>query len=177
MNHTHYQRDIEPGDREQWRRELAAPAIAARHPNRMQLLVFRAGSEWFGLEPGQVAFVAQLPALHTLPQRGKILAGLVSVRGTITLCFSVAAALNCAPGPDNRRPMMIALTPPDWHCACRVEEVSGVRFFDRDHLLAPPANLACAASGHVRGLFADGARSIAWLDPAPLYKTFAEAAR
>lgn len=177
MNTVFLQRELEDCDRQQWRRELAAPLVADQAAQIVKLFVFRAGGEWFGIEPPAVVLTEPMPPVHSVPQRGKALVGVVNLRGSVTLCFSIADALHCLAGPVSARPMMVALVCDGWRVTCRVDDVAGIRSFDRKTLAEPPATLACAATRHVIGIFQADKVSVAWLDRQKLFHTLQEAAR
>lgn len=175
MKETIFNREPDSCDRQRWQEELAAPQDEARGRSGIRLFVFRCGGEWFGIDPKTVVLTDPLPPVHTVPHRAKALAGVVNLRGAVTLCFSLEEALQCSPGPASARPMLLALAYDGWQITCRVDEASGIFSFDPDTVTAPPATLS--AGRHVTGLFSEGGRSIARLDPEQLFNTLKEAAR
>lgn len=176
MNAAFFHREPEPGEREQWQKKLAEPVGENRTREALRRFVFRAGCEWFGLDPAMLLFAAPLPLVHTVPFRPEGLAGVVNVRGRVTLCFFLEKILQCAPGPTTDRPMMLALEQAGWQVACRIEEAKGVRLFDPTAIVPPPATLPFN-SRHVTGICNDGKRNVALLDPERLFTALEEAAR
>jgi chemotaxis-related protein WspD len=177
MNKVFLQKELDWCDRQRWRQQLAAPLVDEQTGQLVKLFVFRAGGEWLGIEPSAVVLTEPMPPVHSVPQRGQALVGVVNVRGSVTLCFSIADALHCLSGPVSVRPMMVVLVYEGWKVACRVDDVAGIRSFDRDTLAEPPATLACAATRHVLGMFQADKVSVAWLDRQKLFHTLQEAAR
>jgi len=176
MTASFFHREPEPGEREQWRKELAAPAAEDRAHYAIRRFVFRTGSEWFGLDPALLLFTGPLPPVHTVPFRPAGLAGVVNVRGRVTLCFLLEKILQCAPGPATARPMMLALEHAGWQVACRIEEAEGIQLFDPAAIAPPPATLPFN-SRHVTGICTNGKRNVALLDTDRLFTALEEAAR
>lgn len=170
------QREPDAGDRERWRTEIAAPPAVPNEDGRLVLFVFRVGGERFGIEPAHMELAAPLPGVHSIPHRGQALAGVVNVRGTITLCFSLADILGSAQGPATERPMMLVLSHRGWRVACRVDAAEGVSGFAQSDLQPPPATLRPAGRSHVKGIF-HSENEIAWLDASSLFEAFDAAAR
>jgi chemotaxis signal transduction protein len=170
------QREPDASDRERWRTEVATPPPAQHDDERIVLFVFRVGGERFGIEPSHMELAAPLSGIHSIPHRGKALAGVVNVRGTVTLCFSLADILGSAPGPAPERPMMLVLAHRGWRIACRVDAAEGVSGFARSVLQPPPSTLRSAGRSYVKGIF-HSENDIAWLDLPSLFEAFDAAAR
>ena len=177
MTTAFLQREPDSADRERWRDELAAIPPAPRRGERLVLFLFRVGSERFGIEPAHLELAAPLPGIHSMPHRRDALAGVINVRGSVTLCFSLAKLLGCAAGPAPARPMMLVLTQRAWRVACRVDACEGMAEFERSALLPVPATLLAAGRTHLKGLFSAGAEpDVAWLDAESLFLAFHAAA-
>lgn len=178
MTTAFLQREPDPADRERWRVELAATPPSTRHEGRVVLFVFRVGAERFGIEPSFLELAAAMPKLHTVPHRGASLAGVVNVRGAVTLCFSLPVILGCAPGPPAVRPMMLVLAYGGWRAACQVDAAEGVAELEHAALQAVPATLHPAGRSKVKGIFPSATGpDIVWLDAAALFEAFEGAAR
>jgi len=178
MNAAFFQREPAVADRERWRSEIAAVPPAASDHDRLVLFVFRVGGERFGIRPAHVEHAAPLPGIHSIPHRGVSVAGAVNVRGTVTLCFSLADVLGCAPGPAASRPMLILLSHGGWRVACRVDDTEGVTAFPQSSLRPPPATLHAGGRARVKGIFeSENGSGVGWLDAASLFEAFDAAAR
>ncbi|MEI6674109.1 MAG: chemotaxis protein CheW [Verrucomicrobiota bacterium] len=175
---TFFQCEPTAADRERWRAELAATPSATRRDERLMLFLFRVGGECFGIEPAHVEFIAPMPAIHSMPHRGTALAGVVNVRGAVTLCFSLASILGCAAGPaTTTHPMLLVLALRGWRVACRVDAAAGVEGFPPAAKLPAPATLHAAGRTHLKGLFPSAAgRDVGWLDANSLFDAFHAAA-
>ena len=178
MNTAFFQREPEAADRERWRAEIAAAPADPSQNGRFMLFVFRVGGERFGIEPAHVDLAAPLPGIHSIPHRGVSVAGVVNVRGTVTLCFSLADVLGCAPGPSAERPMLLVLSHGGWRVACRVDAAEGVSSFVQSDLQSPPSTLQATARTHIKGIFDSGnGTGIGWLDVTSLFGAFDAATR
>ena len=176
MNTAFFQREPGAADRERWRSEVAATPPSSDHEGRLVLFVFRVGGERFGIEPTHVELATPLPDIHSMPHRGVSLAGVVNVRGTVTLCFSLADVLGCASGPSADRPMLLVLAHGGWRVACRVDDAEGVSSFVQSDLQAPPSTLQAAT--HIKGIFESGnGPGVGWLAVDSLFEAFDAAAR
>lgn len=178
MTFDFLEREPDAADRERWRAELAAPPPAVRDDGRIILFLFRIGSERFGIEPAHLDLALPAAAGHSIPHRSPALAGVVNVRGTVALCFSLADILGSLPGPAPASPMLLVLAHKGWRVACRVDAAEGVSGFERSALRPPPATLLAGARPHVKGIFPAGDNpDVAWLDAASLFTAFDAAAR
>ena len=171
-------REPDPADRERWRSELALAATSTRHDGRVVLFVFRVGNERFGIEPEFLELAAPMPKLHAVPHRGPALAGVVNVRGSVTLCFSLPVILSPTPGLPPTRPMMLVWTCSGWRAACQVDAAEGVAELEHAHLHSVPTTLRPAGRAKVKGIFpTESGPDIAWLDARSLFEAFDGAAR
>ena len=178
MNPAFFEREPSAADRERWRSQVAAEPPSASHEGQLALFVFRVGGERFGIEPAHVELAAPLPGIHSIPHRGVSVAGVVNVRGTVTLCFSLADVLGSSSGPDMDRPMLLVLAHRGWRVACRVDEAEGMASFVQSGLQPPPVTLQAAGRAHVRGIFeSETGPGVGWLDVDSLFGAFDAAAR
>ena len=178
MSIAFLQREPDAADRERWREALAVPPPASSKQERLVLFVFRVGTERYGIEPADIELAAPMPGFHSIPHRGSSLVGVVNVRGTVTLCFSLADVLGSLPCPAAERPMMLVLLNGGWRVACRVDEAFGVSEFDRSSLQPTPSSYQASGRTHLQGIMpaADG-RDVGWLDASSLFEAFDVAAR
>ncbi len=178
MTTAFLQRQPDSSDRERWRAELATPPPSVHQNHRLVLFLFRVGNARYGIEPSCIELAAPLSTLHSMPHRSASLAGVVNVRGTVTLCFSLSHILSSSISPPSPRPMLLVLTHHGWRVACQVDEAVGVAEFERTSLLPVPATLDATSRAHVKGMFAiESGHDIGWLDAESLFKAFDAAAR
>ena len=106
---------------------VATRADEAAPPDRV-VLVFGAGGEWFAIDAVAVRTVAPMTTVRRLPHRADpALLGLVSVRGELMPCLSLAtllgipAAVAAAAGPG----LLVLLGEPDGTAALLVDTPAG----------------------------------------------------
>ena len=142
--------DREPpsGYRAEWTDYLARPAKKS-DVSTDSILVFRVGSEWLGLPTSWVSEIAPPRPVHTLPHRtGKILAGLVNVRGELLPCVALEGVLGLAPATAAASTRRLCVAGPEsGRLVLLVDEVHGLLHYNAASRLAAPGRLP-----HVRHL-------------------------
>ena len=134
---AHYQRD--------WARQFAAPPPQPT-PTDRSILVFRVGGEWLGLPTHLCVTVAEAATAHRLPHRSSaVLTGIVSVKGRLYPCMSLAALISVgaeeAPKPLGRQeyPRLLVMQLGQHAFALPVQALHGVHRYAAPDLLAVPA--------------------------------------
>lgn len=178
MSTSIFDHPIDPTDREQWRAVIATP-LSELHPSGQQsVFVFRVGDEWFGLAPEKITMVAPLPMVHSIPHRRPIVTGVVNVRGTVTLCFSLQIALGSASADnDKTSAMMLVLDHKNWHIAGIIDAALGMVKFNPDEVIPLPATLEADNKHHLSGIITHDGIDIGWIDTDALFATFIEGVR
>lgn len=133
-----------PGYREEWTGHLAKP------PSKSEVatdtaLVFRAGTEWFGLPASWAGEILPARPVHSLPhRRGGALDGLVNVRGELLPCFSLERALGLAPaeGKAAASRRLVVAGAGARRLAFRADEVFGVVRYDAARRMPSPGRTA-----------------------------------
>lgn len=174
-------RDISP----EYMRDGAA-ALAQRKTNTKKhgttsIVIFRVGEEWLGLPTHLFQEVVQFRSVHSIPHRhGKILRGLVNIRGELQLCVSLGQLLdikkseiqgvNISKGIYER---MIVVAQEGVRYVFPVSEVRGIRRYSDKDLLTPPATATNGTKDYLSGLVSwkegDEERHIGCLDEALLF--------
>lgn len=163
------------------RDETADTAAARAAQARLSsLLVFRLQSEWLGLPTKALDEVASTRAILTLPhRRDPAVLGVTNVRGTLTVCVSLArllgldaatvdtAAVDTAAvdtGRERAAARMLIFGGAGRAVVLPVDEVEGIHSVDLDALEALPATVEGASLKYSRGVVRCGARSVGVLD-------------
>ncbi len=150
--------------RDEWARELAEPPTESHRGTEFSVLVFRLGDEWFSVLSSSVVEVTPIPAIHRVPHRG---AGLVNVRGRVTVCADLGDLLGPLGGSAKPEPRLVVLRHGNWNFATVVDAVDGVhRISSADLAPPPPPN---AARHFTVDLWFLGGRSVARLDESRLF--------
>ena len=146
----------------------AAQAAQARLSS---LLVFRLQGEWLGLPTKALDEVASTRAILTLPhRRDPAVLGVTNMRGTLTVCVSLARLLGldgAAADTGRDRPAaarMLIFGGAGRAVVLPVDEVEGIHSVDLDALEALPATVEGASLKYSRGVARCGARSVGVLD-------------
>lgn len=147
--------------------ELAsASTIEAAESDSM--LLFRTGSEWFGMRTLVFQEITAWQKPYALPFRsGGLLAGLVNVNGELLLCIGLQAALGLSPdekaNPDGRARLCVVGNGHERY-AFAVDEILGVRRIPCSRLQPVPVTLAKSPSMQITSCFESDDRSIGLID-------------
>ncbi len=71
---------------EEWTARGSRPTTSARG-EECSVIVFRLGEEWLALPVAVLVEVTRMRAIHRIPHRGGLLAGLANIRGELLLCI------------------------------------------------------------------------------------------
>jgi chemotaxis-related protein WspD len=142
------------------------------------VLIFRIRDEWLAMSVHVLVEVTPCRAVHRVPHRGGLLAGLVNIRGELALCAYLARLLGIHANGDEAGETGDAGSPSRRFLVARrdadrwvfpVDEVDVVHRVARADLTEPAATLRRAGGRLTRGVFAYGDRSVGLLDEARLF--------
>lgn len=159
-----------------WTSYVATP-FTAPDADRRTLLIFRVGAEWLALPGRVVQEVSEHKPIHSLPhrRRGPIL-GLVSIRGELLVCLSLARVLGLDPHAaapaDHAHPRMLVLRRGDSRMVCIVDDVHGLESVTSRTLADVPATIAKGSSTHANAVVPWRDRSVGILDESVLFASF-----
>ena len=174
-------RDISPEYMQEGAVALAKNKASTKKISTLSIVIFRIGEEWLGLPTHLFQEVIQFRSVHSIPhRRGKVLRGLVNVRGELQLCVSLGQLLdikrggiqgdNIAKGIYER---MIVIAKDGIRYVFPVGEVRGIRRYSDKDLLAAPATVTHSAKNYLSGLVSwkegDEEHHIGCLDEALLF--------
>lgn len=172
--------DREPpeGYLHEWTERIAAERQATESGTQ-SALVFRIGTEWLALPPGLFQEVARRCPAHSLPHRqGGLVKGVVTIRGELVVCVSLATVLGLASEPATiREPggriygLVLVADRAGNRLAFPVDEVHGVLRYQPGALRALPATLAVSKVTYTLGLLPWGDRTVGCLDDELLFYT------
>lgn len=153
-----------------------AEARQVERPKDLSCVVFRLGSEWFGIATGVLDEVIELRAVHRLPHRqSPVVLGLANVRGELVVCVALDRLLGIAadaPAADHKARRLLVLRSPAGRLAIPVDEVQHAHRYHSGEMLPPPATVARSASSYTVGLLPWRDRTVARLDEARLLAAF-----
>lgn len=174
-----------PGLQEAWTDRVAeAPDTADGHDHAVN--VFRLGHEWLGLPSQAFAEIVEPQPIRSIPHRtAPALLGLVSIRGAIHLCVSLAALLHIHPDvelPEAERPTphhggagegggarFCILDEGSHTWVFPADEVMGVQRYRSAEVEAVPATVPGTMQFMASGILPVGERRIGLLDPVLLF--------
>ena len=154
-----------------WAEHLARPAPVL-DAETCSVVIFRVGTEWFGLPTSSCTEVIGLRPIHSLPHRSDgMLLGVASVRGELVVCISLAALLSVSsPGTTGAVPALAATKRllvvgwPEGPVAFLVDEVLSVHRHRVEDLKQVPATVAHAQVKFTRALIPLKERNVGVLD-------------
>lgn len=140
----------------------------------LALLVFRVQGEWLGLPTRVLEEVAPVRPVHTLPHHwSPALLGMTNVRGTLTVCVSLAQLLGIDPQrtpearPRQGAPRMLVMAGANGMgrpVVLPVDEVDAIYRVDEAAMQALPDTLSHASVKCARGMVRCGPRTVGLLD-------------
>jgi len=163
---------------DEWTTRLAA-RDDTRDGEETSVLVFRLGDEWLALPVAVLIEVTRPRAVHRIPHRGGLLAGMANIRGELHLCVRLDLLLGVAnvtdSDPDLRRLVVIRRESEYW-CfpADEVDQVHRVLLPD---LTSAAPTLARSQGKMTRGVFPHAGRAVGLLDDAKLFHSLRERMR
>lgn len=138
------------------------------------LLVFRVQGEWLGLPTRVLEEVAPVRPVHTVPHHwSPALLGMTNVRGTLTVCVSLAQLLGIDPQripelrPRQGAPRMLVMAGASGMgraVVLPVDEVDAIYRVDEGAMQALPDTLTHASVKCARGMVRCGPRTVGVLD-------------
>lgn len=166
----------------EWTRRLAQPRTTAQTAATRSVMIFRVGPEWLALPATIFQEIAEPRPIHSLPhRRGKILKGLVNIRGELVICVSLGGTLGIedSGGPEGRNGQrrhtvyerLLVVATPGGRLAFPVAEVHGIEAFPPTHAQPVPETLALASARYTGGILAWTGRSVGLLDHESLFAT------
>ncbi len=155
------------------------PAKASKH---YSVVVFRLGLEWFALPALHCQSIENRSSIHSIPRyTNRLLLGMVNIRGTLQLCFSIERLLHvaldrCESGANiavYKRLLVLAYNQQNY--VFPVDEVGGIERIDDARLENPPATLTQRQAEFLKGVIKTEKKRIALLDSTRLFPALEDA--
>jgi chemotaxis-related protein WspD len=165
---------IPAGYREEWAERLAA-TVEDDTGERESVLIFRIADEWLAMNVHSLVEVATPKAVHRVPHRAGILAGLVNVRGELHLCIHLAKVLGIddrreAPAKPDPQARLLLIRRDTERWVLPVDAVDRVRRIKASEIQRPPATVVRALAHLARGVFHRDDRAIGLIDEPRLFE-------
>ena len=140
--------------------------------DKLVLLVFRIGKEWFGLQPQAIKEVTGSASLHSIPHRtDNVLKGFVNIHGITQMCISLSEFLELdkiekkeTDKSDKIFKRMIVMEWENDRWAFTVDEISGIHVFQISRQKKVPETLAKASGNYAKSIFELDNKDVGYLD-------------
>ncbi len=167
----------------EWTERLAQPRERMDAEQRSQpVMIFRLGAEWLALPAAIFQEVAAPRPIHSFPhRRGKLVRGLVNIRGELVVCVSLGDALGIDERANGARrngsqrhtvyERLLVVSTPGGRLAFPVTEVFGIESFTPAQWRPVPETLALASARYTGAIVSWQGRTLGGLDDARLFST------
>lgn len=143
------------------------------------VVIFRIGAEWLALPTNVFQEVTDQRPIHSLPHRqGRVIQGLVNIRGQLLVCVSLAELLGFEPTAEPKKPSsraasqrLLVTAHKSGGAVFSTPEVHVGHRYHPDELKPLPATVSLAASRHAIGLLAWRDHNVGVLDDELLFYT------
>lgn len=155
-------RTADQGYLTEWTSLLAKPVEVPEGISEYPAVIFRLGSEWFGLSAFVFSEVTDLRKVHEIPhRRSKFLMGVVNLNGQLRMCVDLQGILEV---PDRKAVIkkpelgatysrMIAIFKDLDFWLFPVDEVFGIHHLKLDQLENVPVTVSKSTSNFLKGVF------------------------
>lgn len=154
-----FDRTIPAGYREDWTQSLRKEKAIDR-AQKASLIVFRIADEWLALPTTLLREVVAFRPMHQVPRRsGRVLLGLINIRGEIQLCVSLTGLFGVEAKGDegtrndsSTRLMVIERGGEVW--VFPVDQIHGTHRIQEADIVSAPATVERSARRFTRGVIA-----------------------
>ena len=159
-----------------------AQATTAEAQKQNSVVVFRLGAEWFAFPTRYCQSIENRTAIHSVPRfTNQAFLGVVNIRGSLQLCFSLQGLLQVAQAEENTAARIaiysrhIVLVRDQHTFVIPVDEVAAIERIDDRDLESPPATLSQSQAEFVKGVVKSGTRRIALLQDQRVFDALEDA--
>jgi len=156
-----------------WTPRLAQEQEAVGTADTISVLIFRLGTAWLALPTHLCTEVAEMRTIHSLPHRsGRVLLGLVNIRGELQLCIALHRLLGLdqtndsgetMPHEAHRRLVVVERVRHRWVFV--VDEVHGIHYVHPSALDSVPVTVATDTPVFTQGIINWHEQGVGYLDP------------
>lgn len=132
----------------QWRNEISKPKEIVKKSVE-SILVFRSGSEWFGIQANILSEIADFRPIHRIPRnKNMAISGIVNISGVIKLCYSLSEILGISPissSVENRRKIskrLVVFEVEQQDYVFLVDEIKGLHWYSAPELQPLPSTIS-----------------------------------
>ncbi|MCC7372277.1 MAG: chemotaxis protein CheW [Chloroflexi bacterium] len=145
----------------------AEPKEAAERarPEEEQMVVLDVGNESYGIPVKQVREIIRVPPITRVPNGPGFLEGVINLRGQVIPVMDLRKHLGIEGGGETRRSRVVVSELGRHTVGLMVDAVSEVVMISTTDIEPPPAIIAGANDGQIRGVARLGDRLVLFLDP------------
>lgn len=164
------ERELPAGYLEERTRQFAQAEAPAESGAAGKAAIFRIEKEWLALPSPVLTEVVPLQPIHPLPHRhGNIVLGVANIRGSLTVCVSLARLLALEPdaaamAAERRQQRLLLIEGGRGRLAFAVDEMHGIHPFRERELLPVPQTLARATGRYTTAMLPWRGFTVACLD-------------
>ena len=125
---------------------------AASSVQEQQLVVFRLGSEKYGIDIGRVQGIERMQPVTVVPRAPHFVEGVINLRGQITPVINLRARFGFAKAESTKETRIVVVYMQDQWVGLVVDAVEGVSRLNSSQIEPPSAFVRSAESGYLRGI-------------------------
>jgi len=171
-------REPPPGYEADWTARIAQPRESKLAGDK-SVVIFRIGAEWLALPTTVFQEVTDQRPIHSLPHRqGRVVQGLVNIRGQLLVCVSLAELLGLENSAEQKKQKshgasqrLLVASHKSGGVVFSTQEVHVGHRYHPDELKPLPATVSLASSRHAIGLLAWRDHNVGVLDAELLFYT------
>jgi chemotaxis-related protein WspD len=171
-------REPPPDYQADWTMLIAQPRKSKLAGDK-SVVIFRIGAEWLALPTTVFQEVTDQRPIHPLPHRqGRVVQGLVNIRGQLLVCVSLAELLGLENSAEPKKqkshgamPRLLVTAHKSGGVVFPTQEVHVGHRYHPDELKPLPATVSLAAARHATGLLAWRDHNVGVLDDEFLFYT------
>ncbi len=167
------ERNPTAGQIDEWTANLAMEKSTEKRSEKAAY-IFRVGTEWLGIPADLFVEIVEMRPIRRIPHRhNNVLTGVMSIRGEIHLCFSMADLLGIdagvVPAESKAVPRVCVVRKSSFVWGFPVAEMLGLHRFSESDIEQAPMSIAKAVPRFTSGVLTAGNRKIGLLDDELLF--------
>lgn len=174
-----FDRPADPAYLEEWARLLSQPTDKQEEVNESPYIVFRLGSDWFGLSALVISEIASARAVNEVPHKNdSILLGIINLKGQLRFCFSMHNLLGVEKeqtilSPEDRThyPRLVAIVMDQKLWTFPVDEVDSIYQIENKLMTNVPVNITHSRENYLKGVVELNNRRVCVVNEDMLFKT------
>jgi len=117
-----------------------------------QLIVFRLGSEAYGVDIGQVQGIERIQRITTVPHAPNFVEGVINLRGQVTPVIALRSRFGLEPAEATKETRIVVVRMEEMWVGLVVDAVNGVQRIASDQVEPPSELVTSVESEYLRGI-------------------------